>query len=98
MCQDTNGLVTFIASRNAFRAKSTMRSNMSCMRLMGEFLVQRKVWRQNPLRRLVGPRVDPRSPLPRRLGKAELEKFWTAASAHPIGYYRQLSVTVLSLL
>ncbi len=90
-------LTKYIADRNAFRAKSTVSSNMSTLRGMGEFLVRQHIWSSNPLRWMRGPKLDARSRLPKRLGPTEMRKLWRGAATHRQKYQRQLWVMIFAV-
>ena len=91
-------LIAYIRSRSAFHAKSTQSSVMSKLRGFGEFLTEEGVWTSNPLRWMQGPRLDPRSRLPRRISRATLTKLWETAATSRSGYHRRLWITILSVL
>lgn len=93
----TELIVDYIRERNAFRAKSTLSSNVSTLRGFGEYLVHARVWSSNPLRWIRGPKLNPNARLPKRLGRTTMSKLWGAAAASRGMYARQLWVTVLSL-
>jgi len=90
-------VVEYILHRTPFRSKATVASAVGILRGMGEYLLRAGVWRQNPLRWIRGPRIDPRGRLPRRIGRGHLEAIWEAAGKLR-GYQRAQGVAVLSLL
>jgi integrase/recombinase XerD len=91
-------LIQYLRSRTRFRAKATVSSVVSKLRCFGEYLVHQRVWAQNPMRWVRGPRMDPRGKLPRRIGAEHLRQLWEAAPQQRGNYAQQLSVAVLSLL
>jgi len=91
-------IIKYIASRTAFRSKPTVYSVISIMRGMGEFLVAEGLWRQDPLRWIKGPKMDPRSRLPRRIGKEPLKKLWIEVASLKNGYQQSLWMLALGLL
>ncbi|MCP3906248.1 MAG: tyrosine-type recombinase/integrase [Planctomycetes bacterium] len=98
LAKDVDLLSRYVKSRNMFRSKSTLSSHLSKLRQFGAYLVREQVWSQNPFKWMKGPRLDPRSPLPKRIGKRELDRMFAAAAAHRFPYQRHLTVVVLSLL
>lgn len=91
-------ILQYIKSRTAFHAKATVYGVVSQLRNVGEYLVEQGFWKQNPLRWIRGPKVDPRSRSPRRVGKEEMKKIWTEAGKLRSEYQRQLWITVLAVL
>src|SRR5260221_9542510 len=57
-------ILQYIKSRTAFHAKATVYGVVSQLRNVGEYLVEQGIWKQNPLRWIRGPKVDPRSQSP----------------------------------
>ena len=53
-------LIAYLRHRSHFRAKSTLSSIASKVRCFGEYLVERGEWKQNPMRWVRGPKLDPR--------------------------------------
>jgi site-specific recombinase XerD len=64
---DVELVTRYIKSRKTFRAKASVVGSMSSLRCMGEFLVREGEWESSPLRWMRGPKIDPRSRLPRRV-------------------------------
>ena len=91
-------MIAYIRNRTHFHAKTTVVSVASKLRCLGEYLVEQGAWRQNPMRWIKGPRLDPRGKLPRRIGAEHLGKIWEQAGKLQGRYQRQLAVAVLSLL
>jgi site-specific recombinase XerD len=91
-------LIEYLRRRTHFHAKATVAGVASKLRCMGEYLVEQGVWRQNPMRWVRGPRLDPRGKMPRRIGTGHLQKIWEAAATQRTDYQKQLAVAVLSLL
>jgi len=91
-------LIEYIRKRTAFRSRATVAGTVSVMRCMGNYLVQEGVWGSNPLRWIRGPKMDPRSRLPKRIGQKHLETLMTAAATSTKDYYRFLWVTILAVL
>lgn len=98
LADDVDLIAGYVASRNAFRAKSTLSGHLSRLRQFGAYLVREQVWHRNPLKWMSGPRRDPRSPLPKRIGQKELTALFEAAATHSRPYYRHVTVVVLALL
>jgi len=90
--------IEYIRSRTRFHAKTTVASLTSKLRLMGEYLVQEGVWRNNPMRWIKGPRLDARGRMPKRIGAEHLKKLWDASSENRNDYQQHLSIAVLALL
>ena len=95
---DADLIVRFIASRSAFRAKSTVYHTLSTMRGMGEYLVREGVWEKSPLRWMKGPKISPYSRLPRRIDRAHMDALWREAATSRGDYRRHLWITTLALL
>lgn len=91
-------ILEYIQSRTAFHSKASVCGVMSHMRCMGEFLTQEGYWRQNPLRWIRSPKIDPRQRLPRRITQDHLRKLLKEASEISSTYRRALALTVLVLL
>jgi len=98
LADDVDLIGGYVASRNSFRSKSTLSGHVSRLRQFGMYLHREGVWHCNPLKWISGPKRDPRSPLPKRLGTHELDAMFQAASEHRMPYQRHLTVVVLSLL
>ncbi len=98
--EDINGdlIIRYIRCRTAFRSKSTVCSVISRLRGFGDFLVEKGMWRENPLKWIRGPKMDPRMRLPKRIGRKELEKLWEAAAEMQRLYLRHRMLCLLSLL
>jgi site-specific recombinase XerD len=90
-------IIEYVRDRHAFRAKATLSSNLSTLRGFGEFLAHERVWPSNPLRWIRGPKLDPRSRLPKRLGRGSMTKLWRQAAGCREQYARHLWITVLSV-
>jgi site-specific recombinase XerD len=65
---------------------------------MGEFLVRGGVWRVSPLRWMKGPKIDPRSRLPRRISREQQAKIWAAATRRREAFARYQAVCALAIL
>lgn len=91
-------IIEYLRRRTHFHAKATVCGVASKLRCLGEYLVEQGVWRQNPMRWVHGPRLDPRGRLPRRIGAAHLSALWEAAAQQRGRYAQQLAVAVLTLL
>jgi site-specific recombinase XerD len=91
-------IIKYIASRTVFHSKCMVYSVISILRGMGEFLVAEGIWKQNALRWIKGPKIDPRSRLPRRVDKEQLKKIWLEAANLKNEYQRILWTMVLGLL
>lgn len=95
---DSDLLLRYVQDRSAFRSKGTVSKVVSVMRSMGEFLVQEGFWLQNPFRWIRGPKLDPRSHLPRRISKKAMRQLWVSVATHRQGGQRLLWMTILSIL
>lgn len=98
VADDVDLIGRYIAVRNSFRSKSTLSSHVSRLRQFGAHLHREGVWHCNPLKWIRGPRLDPRSPLPKRLGSKDLDSMFQAAATHRLPYQRHLTVVALALL
>jgi site-specific recombinase XerD len=98
--EDVDGplIIRYIRDRTPFHAKATLCSIVSDLRGMGEFLVREGIWPKNPLRWIKGPKLDPRSRVPRRIGKEHLKRIWDAAGKRPTEYARHQAICVLAVL
>lgn len=95
---DSELLIRYLRARSAFRSKSTMAGAVSMLRGMGEYLVRQGVWTKNPMRWIRGPKIDLRMSLPRRIGKAEMNRLWEAAEQRKPASVRSMSLCVLAIL
>jgi site-specific recombinase XerD len=95
---DAELVVRYLASRTAFRSRSTVSGVVSNLRCIGEFLVGEGVWRANPLRWMRGPKMDARRVLPRRVGRAQLQALWEAAQRRRQEHARYQALCALSIL
>jgi len=91
-------LIRYIRTRTVCRAKATVYGVVSKLRGMGDLLVREGIWRQNHLRWIRGPKLDPRARVPRRIKKVHLEKLLVTAARSHLKYYRYMWVAVLMLL
>jgi site-specific recombinase XerD len=91
-------LIKYLKRRSHFHSKATLAGISSQLRCFGEYLLEQGIWRQNPMRWVKGPRLDPRGKLPRRIGAEHLGKIWEQAGKLRGSYQRQLAVAVLALL
>jgi integrase/recombinase XerC len=91
-------LMTFLRSRSAFRAKSTVYGTLSAMRGMGDYLVRREVWASNPLRWMKGPKITAYHRMPRRIDASHMEALWREAAACRGTFKRHRTMTLLALL
>jgi len=90
-------ITQYIAGRGKFRAKATLYGMLSRMRQIGNFLVEEKVWRDNPLLWMKGPRLDRRHRLPRRIDSSALDKIWESAATCRYHFHRYLWVAALGV-
>jgi len=95
---DANLVVAYVRSRTAFHARATVCSVVTDLRGMGEFLVREGVWQLSPLRWMKGPKIDPRSQIPRRVSRAQLEEVFAAAGRRRQEYSRYQAVCALAIL
>lgn len=91
-------VVAYMTGRASFRAKSTAAGILSHLRCMGDYLVGREVWSENPLRWMRGPKIDWQRQAPPRIKRSAMLALWRTAASERSGYYRHLWVTVLSVL
>jgi site-specific recombinase XerD len=84
--------------RGAYRAKATLAGSMSVLRRWGEFLVEKKMWADNPLRWMKGPKLSMYSRVPRRISRTVLQDLWDKAAKGRRKYHRYLWLAALSLL
>jgi integrase/recombinase XerD len=91
-------VVRYLGDRGCFRSKATVAAVVSKLRGMGEHLVSQGVWTKNPLRWIRGPRIDPRMRLPRRIGKAEMQRLWATAETRGPKAVRATTLCALSVL
>jgi len=91
-------LVDYVKKMTQFNARATVVSVVSRVRCLGDYLLKEGVWRQNPMRWVRGPRLDPRGRLPRRIGKEQMGKLWEATKIRRSRYQQHLAMTVLALL
>lgn len=90
-------LIDFVSSRTAFHSKATLSGVISKLRGFGEFLVREGIWKSNPLRWMRGPKLDPRSRLPRRISRPVMTQLWDAAATSRFDYSRTLWLTLLTV-
>lgn len=95
---DSALLIQHLKSRSAFRGKSSMAHAVGDLRGMGEYLVQQGLWTKNPMRWIKGPKLDPRMHLPRRIGKADMQRLWDASETRKPASSRALARCVLAVL
>ena len=95
---DSDLLIQYLRQRASFRSKATIYGSISIMRGMGEYLVQQGIWIRNPMRWIKGPRMDPRSKLPRRINKEDMQRLWAAAEKKQSEPTRMLALCVLAIL
>lgn len=91
-------LIEYLRRRKPFHAKTSVVAVASKLRCLGEYLVEQEVWKQNPMRWVRGPRLDPGGKLPGRIGTEHQRKLWEAAATQRTSYQKQLAIAVLSLL
>jgi site-specific recombinase XerD len=95
---DADLVVRYVQGRTAFHARCTVAGVVTDLRGMGEFLVRDGIWHSSPLRWMKGPKIDPRSQVPRRISREQQTKMWAAASRHRTEYARYQAVCTLALL
>ena len=95
---DTELLIKYLRRRGVFRSRALIAGAVSILRGMGEYLVGQGIWTKNPLRWVRGPKLDPRMTLPRRIGKAEMERLWAAADKRDSPSIRTVTLCVLAVL
>lgn len=91
-------LVQYIRTRSAYHARASVAGVVSTLRCMGEFLVRKALWQSNPLRWIRGPKLDPRSRLPKRIGKENLLGLWKEAARLRGKFQRYQRLALLSVL
>lgn len=95
---DAELVVQYIGTRSAFHARSTVSGVVTNLRCLGEFLVEERIWRANPLRWIRGPKMDPRRHLTRRIDREQLQALWGAAQARRQAHARSQCLCVLGIL
>jgi len=95
---DSELLVRYLKGRSAFRSKATVAGAVSILRGMGEYLVGQGIWTKNPLRWIRGPKMDPRTSLPRRIGKEDMKRLWEEAEKRKPESIRTVTLCVLAIL
>jgi integrase/recombinase XerD len=95
---DADLITRYVSSRSPFHARSTVAGVVSVLRSMGEFLVQERVWRVNPLRWMRGPKMDVRRRVPRRIAAEQLRALWTAAEKLCNEHARYRAICMLAIL
>jgi site-specific recombinase XerD len=95
---DAEMITRYLTACYTFRAKATVYSTLSTMRVFGDYLVGEGLWTINPLRWMKGPKVTPYSHLPKRIDRTHMEAMWREAASRPGAYSAHLWVTVLALL
>lgn len=91
-------IVQYVESRGAFHSRSTVANVFSTLRSIGEFLVDERVWRANPLRWMRGPKMHLHRPLPRRIDREHQQALWKAAESRRQQHARHMAICVLALL
>lgn len=77
---DADTITRHMEACASFRSKSTVYGMLSTMRGSGDNLVRQGLWKINPLRWMKGPKIIPRSRLPKRIDQAHMEALWRAAA------------------
>jgi site-specific recombinase XerD len=95
---DAELVLEYLGTRSAFHSRSTVSGVVSNLRGLGEYLVEERIWRANPLRWIRGPKVDPRQHRTRRIDQAQLQALWSAAQARRQAPSRSLCLCVLGVL
>lgn len=90
-------LIAYLQSRSSFHSKSTLSGVMSKLRCWGEFLIRAGIWRENALRWMRGPKLDPRGRIPRRISEQALTDVWETAATSRYGYHRWVWMTLLGV-
>lgn len=90
-------LIAYLQARSAFHSKSTLSGVMSKLRCWGEFLIRAGIWRENALRWMRGPKLDPRGRIPRRISEQALSDVWQTAATSRYGYHRWVWMTLLGV-
>lgn len=91
-------LVRFIAARTRFLAKATICSVVTDLRGMGDYLLRRGVWTQNPMRWIRGPKLGNRHRSPQRITRRHMKALWEAAEKRSNEFRRYEMLCMLSLL
>jgi len=91
-------ITTYISQRGQFRSKATLYGMISRLRQIGSFLVEKGIWRDNPLLWMKGPRLDRRHRLPRRIDNSVLGQIWESAATSRYQFRRYLWVTILGVV
>lgn len=90
-------LTAYIDRRCKRLSKSTHRSVMSRMRVIGNFFVEEKIWQVNHLLWMQAPRVDSRHRLPCRVAKSALARIMEAAATCRFKFSRYLWPAMLGV-
>lgn len=91
-------VVRYVQERTRFRAKATVNGVMCILRGHGDWLVQEGIWKQNPLRWLQGPKLNPFARAPRRLTAPAMERLWQGAATARTPFQRHQWLAILALL
>ena len=76
-------IASYVSSRSAFRARSSVAGAISHVRGMGDFLVRAGIWPVSPLRWMRGPKIDSHAMIPRRVSRSQMDALWSAATRRP---------------
>ena len=86
-------LINFIKSQTVCKSKSHTYTVVSNLRCMGRFLLEEGEWKDNPLKWMRGPHIEPYGKLSRRrISRGSLEKIFASAAGHKRVYDRMLLV------
>jgi site-specific recombinase XerD len=95
---DADTIVAYVRSRTPFHSRATVCGVVGELRGMGEFLVREGLWQVSPLRWMKGPKIDPRSQIPRRVSRAQMHELFAAAGRRRQEYSRYQAVCALAIL
>jgi len=95
---DADLMLKYLRTRAVFRAKATISSTLTACKFMGDHLVEKNIWLNNPLRWVKGPKINSGARLPRTLRPMQLKKIWATAIQEPRHSIRCKWLAMLSLL
>lgn len=87
----------YIKYRTAFSSKNYVCSVMSAMRCMGEFLLDKGIWNQNPLSWMQSPKVNNYRKVPKTYHRSDLKKLFEESFNCHDPYFRSLYPAIISV-
>lgn len=91
-------LIRYFRDRGTFRSRALIAGVVSILRGMGEYLVGQGIWTKNPMRWIRGPKMDSYKTLPRRIGKADMQRIWQEAEKSTPLSIRAVNLCVLAVI